>query len=164
MYQSYPTSDQPQQPQQQVQPPNTVLNAVKLMYAGAALSVLGIIISLVTIGSLKSDILRRAPNDTTTQVHNAEIVVIVAAVIGGLIAIGLWLWMAWANKRGRNWARIVSTVLFVIDTLELLVSLHRAHAVLALVFDLLVWLVGLGAIILLFNKQSSPFFKQSGPA
>jgi hypothetical protein len=164
MYQSYPTSDQPQQPQQQVQPPNTVLNAVRLMYAGAALSVLGVIISVVTISSLKSDILQRFPNYTTTQVHSAEVVGIVAAVVGGLIAIGLWLWMAWANKRGRNWARIVSAVLFVIDTLELLLSLHRAHAVLTLVFGLLVWLVGLGAIILLFNKESTPFFKQPGPA
>ena len=53
------------------------------------------------------------------QRHNAEIAAVVTAVIGALIAIGLWLWMAWANRRGRNWARIVSAVFFGINTLDL---------------------------------------------
>ena len=39
--------------------------------------------------------------------------------------IALWLWMARANGQGRNWARILSTVLFGLGTLEL----HRHHGV-----------------------------------
>ena len=42
--------------------------------------------------------------------------VIVAFV---LVLIALWLWMARAVGRGRNWARITSTVLFVLSTDEL---------------------------------------------
>jgi hypothetical protein len=49
MYAPYPTSGPAQKPEQ-IQPPRSVLNALKLMYAGAALEVLAVIIAVVTIG------------------------------------------------------------------------------------------------------------------
>lgn len=73
---------------------------------------------------------------------------------------GLWLWMAWANRRGHLWARIVAAVFFAINTLDLIFSFARIHAVGAVIVSVLVWLVGLWAIVLLFNKQSAPFFAQ----
>jgi hypothetical protein len=167
MYQPYPTSGPEQEPERvKPQPPNSVRNAIKLMYAGAALSALAVIITAVTIGSLKAVILARHPDYTVTQLHRAEVANVTAAVIGGLIAIGLWLWMAWANGRGHSWARVVSAVLFGINTLDLLLSLSlrhstaEAHATAAVIIGIVVWLVGLVAIVLLFNKQSSPFYKQ----
>lgn len=158
MYQSYPTSGQPQEPVRM--PPQTIQNAVKLMYAGAALSGVGLVINLVTIGSLKSAIKAADPRFTTTQVHAAETVAIAGAVVGGLIAIGLWLWMASANGRGRSWARIVATVLFAINTLDLLATVTRPHAATGLIFSLLIWLVGLGATVLIWNRESGAFYNQ----
>jgi hypothetical protein len=159
MYQPYPTSGQPQGPER-MQPPGSVLNAVRLMYGGAGLSALGIVITLVTIGSLKSAIETRDPNFTTTQLHAAEAVAVGGVIVGGLIAIGLWLWMAWANGKGRNWARILSSVFFGINTLDLLVSVAQPHAGISVVFSVIVWLVGLGAIWLIWSKQSAPFYRQ----
>ena len=46
--------------------------------------------------------------------------VITAWMIFGLVMIALWLWMARAVGRGRNWARILSTVLFGLATLQLI--------------------------------------------
>jgi len=143
-----------------MEPPGSVLNAVKLMYAGAALSGLGIVISLVTIGSLKSAIKAHDPNFTTTQLHAAEAVAIGSVVVGGLIAIGLWLWMAWANGKGRNWARILSSVFFGINTLDVLILLGQPHAVISVIFSVIVWLVGGGAILFIWSKQSAPFYHQ----
>jgi hypothetical protein len=159
MYQPYPTSGQPQEPER-VQQPQSVHNAVRLMYAGAALSTVGLILNLLTIGSLKSAIVKADPNFTTSQVHAAETVGIAGAVIGGLIAIGLWLWMAAANGKGRSWARIVATVLFAVNTLDLVAQIARPHAVTALIFSVLVWLVGLGATVLIWNRESAPFYSQ----
>ena len=159
MYEPYPASGPAQKPEQ-IQPPRSVLNAVKLMYAGAALEVLAVIIALVTIGSLKSAILARHRAYTTAQLHTAEAARTVPLVVGGLIAIGLWLWMAWANGKGRSWARIVSAVFFGINTLDLLISLLAVHAVATLIVGVVIWLVGLGAIVLLFSKESGPFYKQ----
>jgi len=159
MYQPYPSSS-PELPEQgPAEPPTSVRNAVRLMYAGAALSAIVVIVTLVTIASLKSGILAKHPNYTPTQRHNAEIAAVVTSVIGGLIAIGLWLWMAWANRRGRNWARIVAAVFFGINTLDLIVSFTQVHALAAVLVGVLVWLVGLGAIVFLFNRESAAYFK-----
>lgn len=159
MYQPYPTSGPAQEPEQ-IRPPRSVLNAVKLMYSGAALEVLAVIIAAVTIGSLKSAILGRHPAYTAAQLHSAEVARTVPLVIGGLIAIGLWLWMAWANGKGRSWARIVSAVFFGINTLDLLISLLQVHAVATLIIGVVIWLVGLGAIVLIFSKESGPFYNR----
>lgn len=159
MYQQYPTSGPAQEPEH-IRPPHSVLNAVKLMYTGAALEVLAVILAVVTIGSLKSAILARHPADTAAQLHSGEVARTVPLVIGGLIAIGLWLWMAWANDRGLSWARIVSAVFFGINTLDLLISLLQVHAIATLLIGVVIWLVGLGAIVLVYSKESGPFYKR----
>jgi len=171
MYQPYPpASGLPQQPPR-IQPPRSVLTAVKLMYAGAALSALLLVITLVTIGSLKAAIVARHPGYTAAQLHAAEIAGVAGAVIGGLIEIGLWLWMAWANGRGRGWARVVSAVFFGINTLTLIIlpflpadrlppSAGGVRSAATLIIAPLLWLVGLGVIVLIFSKRSGPFYKQ----
>jgi hypothetical protein len=130
------------------------------MYAGAALSAVVVIITLVTIGGLKSSILTSHPDYTAAQRHNAEVAAVTVAVLGGLVAIGLWLWMAWANGRGHGWARIVATVFFGINTLDLIVSVFRVHAAAALVVSGVVWLVGLVTVVLLFSTESTRFYRQ----
>jgi hypothetical protein len=84
-------------------------------------------------------------------------------VLVGVIAIGLWLWMARACAAGRNYARITGTVLFGLNSLFLLLSLARPHASLGLVFNVLVWLAGLGAVIMLWRRESAPWFSQPRP-
>jgi hypothetical protein len=157
MYQPYPTSGQMPEPRRPPAP-NSVQTAVKLMYAGAALSFLELILDLVSIGSVKTAIHKKFPNYTSTQLHAAEISYIVVAVIASVIAIGLWLWMARANAAGRNYARITGTVFFGLNTLFFLVSLARPHAGVGLVFSALVWLVGLAAVIMLWRRESGPYF------
>jgi hypothetical protein len=159
MYQPYPSGGQVPEPQPQ-QPPSSVLNAVKLMYVGAGLSALGLIIGLATIGSLKSAILKADPSFTASQVHATEAVAIGTEIVVGLIGIGLWLWMASANKAGKSWARITGTVFFGINTLFLLLAITRPHAGIGLIFDILVWLVGLGAVIMLWRSDSGIYFNR----
>ena len=161
MYEPYPVSESSQQVER-ARPPRTVLSAVRLMYAGAALDVVALIVALVTRGSLKSAILKAHPHYTSAQLHTAENVRTGILVIGALIAVGAWLWMAWANGRGRSWARGVSAVLFGIDTLGLLISLRAARAAATLIVGVVIWLVGLAVIVLIFNKSSGPFYRQAG--
>src|SRR6266581_2792783 len=159
MYQPYPSTGQPPEPQRP-RVPKSVQTAVKLMYAGAALSLIELIVGLTTIGSVKTAIRKAYPHYTSTQLHTAEVASIVLGVIVGLIAIGLWLWMARASGAGHNYARITGTVFFGLNTLFLLLSLARPHASLGLVFNVLVWLVGLGAVIMLWRKESAPYFSR----
>jgi hypothetical protein len=71
--------------------------------------------------------------------------------------------MARANQAGKNWARITATVFFGLDTLSLLAALRQAEPALSRTISLLTWLVGLGAVILLWQKISSAYFAASAP-
>jgi hypothetical protein len=161
MYEPYPVSEPPQQ-LERGRPSRTVLSAVRLMYAGAALEVVVLIIALVSRGSLKSAILQANPHDTAAQLHTAENFRAGILIIGALIAVGAWLWMAWANGSGRSWARGVSTALFVIGTLGLpTISLRTARNAATLTVGVVIWLVGLAVIVLIFNKDSGPFYRRA---
>ena len=98
--------------------------------------------------------------------------VITLWIVFGLVVIALWLWMARANGQGRNWARILSTVLFGLATLQLrgdftqpvsqagfgVTVLYYGGTVLFVA----AWLVGAAAVWLLWRPASSAFFKPQG--
>jgi len=157
-YQPYPGGTQMPEPATRPPVPQSITRAVQLMYAGAAASLIGIIIALTTLSSIKSQIISRNPSLTATQVNNAEHVAIGILIASGLIGAALWLWMAQSSKAGKNWARIVSTVLFAIDTLSVLAGAVTSAGP-ARIFSILVWLIGLGAIILLWRRSSTEYFK-----
>jgi len=158
MYQPYPPAGQPAGPQQPPAPA-PVLAAVKLMYVGAAISTVSLIVSLASIGGTKDAIRKARPSLTATQVNQLNTFIIALAVVSGVIGVGLWLWMARANGQGKNWARILSTVLFGLATLDLFGVLSQPKTLLGLVFPVLIWLVGLGAVVLLWRGESTEFFK-----
>ena len=161
MVQRYPSSGKSVEPERLPAPP-PVVNAVKLMYVGAAVSTVSLIISLADIGAVKTAIKKAKPSWTAAQVNQYDRFLITVAIVSGVIGIGLWLWMARANNQGKNWARILSTVLFCLATLDLIGVFSQPKTVLGLVFPLLTWLVGLGAVLLLWRPESSAFFKPPG--
>jgi len=158
MYQPYPSSGKPVEPERPPAP-QSVLNAVKLMYIGAAVSTVSLIISLIDISGTKAAIRKARPSLTAAQVNQLNTFIITLAIVSGVVGIALWLWMARANSQGRTWARILSTVLFALATLDLFGVLSQPKTVLGLVFPLLTWLVGGGAVFFLWRKDSSEFFK-----
>jgi hypothetical protein len=159
MYQPYPSGGKNMVSPERPPAPPSILKAVKLMYAGAAVSTVSLIVSLVSISSTKSQIYKDRPNLTVSQANHLELFIITLAVVSGLLGIGLWLWMAQKNGQGRNWARILSSVLFILATVDLYGVLSQPKTVIGLVFPVLTWLLGLGAIILLYRKESTAFFR-----
>lgn len=160
-YQPYPTGGAAEPEPQRPAPPTPVVQAVKLMYAGAIVSAISLIITLATVGSLKTAIHNADPTLTASKLHSAEVAAVAVAIIFGLIGIGLWLWMAYANKAGKNWARITATVFFGLDTLSVLTSFRQAEPVLSRLISVLIWLIGLGVIVLLYQRESSAYFGAS---
>ena len=157
MVQPYPSSGQAPEPVRP-EPPASVVMAVRLMYAGAVVSALSLIVGLVTVGSLRDSLHKAQPSLTTTELHNLQTVVIVGSIFIGLISIGLWVWMALMNKAGKSWARIIATVLFGLDTLFLLLGVVRAGAAAGTLVSIVTWLIGLGAVIFLWRRDSSEYF------
>lgn len=146
--------------------PQSVRIAVILMYVGAALSAVSLIISLALSGRIKSAVgtaARRVKTSkplTVSQIHSIENFYLALIVVVLLISIGLWLWMAWANGRGRGWARILSTVFFGFNTLWLVVSVGRTGG--PAIFIGIGWLIGLAALIFLWRRDTSQYIAQSG--
>jgi hypothetical protein len=161
MVQPYPSSGTPVEPERPPAP-QAVQNAVKLMYVGAAISTVTLVISLIIpltdIAGSKASIKKAHPSLTASQVNQAFNVGITLAIVSGVIGTVLWLWMAKANSQGRNWARIASTVFFAFATIDLIGTL-RTPSLFSVLFTALIWLVGLGAIVLLWRRENNDFYK-----
>jgi hypothetical protein len=136
----------------------TVRAAIRLMYAGAAVTSLSLIISIISLAFIgrSAATLRLAGRSQPLPVA------ISVGIVGGLVVIALWLWMARANSQGRNWARILSTVLFGLATPKLIGVFSEPQTVLGLIFWAPTWLAGLAAVWLLWRPDSSAFFKPQG--
>jgi hypothetical protein len=161
MYQPYPGGAQ--LPEMQRPPaPASVRSAVKVMYAGAVASLIGIVVDLTTLSATKRAIAQHFPKLTTSQVNGQASTFVAGWIAGGLIAAGLWIFIAQACKRGKNWARTTGTVLFGIATVQGAPSiLVVPAAALVKVFWLVIWLIGLAAVVYLWQGSSSAFF--AGP-
>ena len=140
----------------------TVRAAVRVMYAGAAVSTVNLVILLAFIDYVKAYHSVLGHQLTTAQVSQLDSPFVTLLVVSGLVPIALWLWMARENGQGRNWARSVSTVLFGLATLDLIGVFSEPKTALSLIFPVLTWVVGLGAIWLLWRPESTAFFKPQG--
>ncbi len=158
MYQPYPSAGQVPEPQLSPPPPGSVQNAVKLMYAGAVVSAIVFVIGLLTVGSTRTALKKAYPKYTAHQISTLVTFDVVVGIVVGLLSIGLWILLARASKQGKNWARITGTVLFGIDTLLILLSVGRLRSGIGILIDLIIWLIGLGAVVLLWRKESGAFF------
>jgi hypothetical protein len=155
----------------------TVRAAVRLMYAGAAVSTVNLIILLAVIGDVAASralLGHRLTAAQVSQLLSAPDVTLV--VVTSLIPIALWLWMARETGRGRAWACFLSTVLFGLATLSLsrfvpqrVVDVSFVPAVglsfvplLGPAIVVLTWLAGAAAVWLLWCPASTAFFRSAG--
>ncbi len=145
-------------------PPPSVQTAVKLMYAGAALSAISLVIGLASLSSVRHSIEVADPTASASAVNAGVDAITAIVVIIGLIGLALWLWMARANRAGKSWARITGTVFWGLDTLSLLASISAHGAAASDFLGALVWLAGLAAVVFLWKRESSAYFASpSGP-
>jgi hypothetical protein len=134
------------------------------MYVGAAVSLIGLIVNLTQLSSIKNALATHGRSMTPSQLNTAYHFEIVLLVVGSVIGAALWLWMARSCGSGKSWARIVSTVLFAIETITVLVNFARLSGGGASRFyGIIVWLVGLAAIVFLWQRQSSDYFRSAPP-
>jgi hypothetical protein len=149
----YPSTGEPARPLRPP-PPASVLTAARFMHAGAVGTAAYLIVALPFIGDIQGKMLGHRLTATP--------LIITLVILVGVAVIALWLWMARAAGQGRNWARMLSTVLFGLATLELISIFSGAQSVLGLFFWAPTWLVGLAAVWLLWRPASSAFFNPQG--
>ncbi|MET9485871.1 hypothetical protein [Nocardia sp. NPDC006630] len=148
----YPGGPTPGKP-----PPRSVTYAFYLMLTGATLTLVGLLYDVAHLTGVRERATRTAHGKLTDSQNDAIIAVAFAI---SLIFVALWIWMAFSNRAGKNWARITGTVLFGLSTLSILYSTIRGNETgIAAVITFLTWLVGLATVILLWIKESSAHFR-----
>jgi hypothetical protein len=157
MVQPYPHSDRiPEATRPPI--PASVRTATTIMYAGAAASVIAMIVDIATINATRNAFARHFPDLTTQQLTAQQIPLTVGWIIGGLLGATLWIVIARACRAGKNWGRVTGTVAFGVATVEVPGNLAVPEATAARIFFLLIWLIGLVAVIYLWRGDSRAFF------
>jgi hypothetical protein len=158
MYQPYPAGTQLPEPDKLPVPPQ-VKNAITAMYAGAAATIVGVIIEILTVSATKTAIEKRSPHLTASQVNSTQHVLIIGFVVSGLIAVAAWIFIARACRNGHAWARTTGTVLFGLATVDTVLSATAPVAGPVKAWWPVIWLAGLVAVIFLWQRASTAFFK-----
>jgi hypothetical protein len=137
--------------------PRAVRAAVTLMLAGAAAELAALLTTIATLGSVRAAVAAR----DTAAVH-AVLVHQVAVMAGAPVAVGLWLWLAWANGRGEDWARLVSVVCFSLMSLSVIGVLAQNAVALApanMIAATVVWILGLSSVALIFTPAAGRYYR-----
>jgi hypothetical protein len=143
--------------------PVTMRKAVRFMLAGAAITAVfalfDIIVTIVDKNSIDIDGKALSSSQLTTA--------IIFTIVSYVVYIMLWIIMARFNRAGMKWARIVASVLFAISTIQLYATIDSLHGgqvvtaaeVIVIIFTVLSWGVGVGAIAMLWRSDSTAFFQ-----
>ena len=137
--------------------PRTVFAAVRLMWVGAAAELAALITIIVTAGAVRSAVLHAPPPPVPGLLGH-----LIAVVAAAPIAIGVWLFLAWANSKGRDSARLASAASFCLLTLSLVGALVQgavAYAPADMIAAAVLWLVALGAVVLIFIPASNRYYR-----
>jgi hypothetical protein len=142
--------------------PESVRNAVRLMHAGAAYAAVYAIGVIVVASAI---IKKNTTATTTGSGHTTVAGVAALTVVLSLIEIAVWIGLAQACRSGKNWARVTGTVLFGLNTIGFLGVLANAHPGIGLtkVLTGIGWLIGLGAVVFLWQRPSGAFFRTAAP-
>ncbi len=141
--------------------PRAVRAAVTLMLTGAAAELAAVITIVMTAGAVRAAAAARDAARDAATLHAVTVHLIMDLASAPLV-IGLWLWLAWANGRGQDWARFVSAVCFELFTLCMLAILIQRAALFApadMAVVSLEWALGLVSVALIFTPQAWRYYR-----
>jgi len=151
----YPQPQRAGSPGATVPLPASMVTAVRLMYAGAAYA----LIWAIGVIAVSASIVKHYPLASVSGDHRLAGAVTLTILLCAA-DISLWLGIARACRRGSSGARVAGTVLFAVHTVGVLGVVTSSQAGLgpAKVLTLIGWLIGLGAVLALWQPPSSTFF------
>ena len=120
---------------------------------------------MATQSGIKAGLIARYPAYAHAIGHAVSVQVAVDEIVGPII-IAMWLWLAWTSSRGKQRGRVAFAVFFGLTSLSVLYALSDGslvYAPAAMGVGLGLWAIAAAAIMLIFNKASSPYFQRREP-
>jgi hypothetical protein len=149
--------------------PAPIQRAALFMFGGSIGSLaLGLYLILVTVTERSASL---AANNSTTGTKrltasqfNAEFTgIIVYDIVLALVCAALWAWMARMNQAGRKWARIASTVFFLIwtyYTYQTISDLSTWIVLGVLLIELAIWGLGAAALYSIWRPDATAYYNE----
>ena len=141
-------------------PPSTVVNAFRLILVQAALSLVNVVVTLLTVDSIKEQVRASSPTLDQAMIDAAAGVAVALAVVFGIIGIGVWILLAFKVRAGKNWARIVTFVFAGLGLLIGLASFAQPSSVFSHIVLLVAVAIDIALIVLLTRGPSAEFFRR----
>jgi hypothetical protein len=156
-YSAAPQYGQGTPPPVPADPPPSLALAVRLMYLGAVLSILDVVLLLTQRDALRSQLAKAGTS--ASALDAAVTVAVVSTIVVGLIGTGLWVLNAVFNARGAKWARVLSTVLGVLAVVTTLLSFTQPDTALNRALSVAQLLVAAAVVLLLWRPDSSRYYE-----
>lgn len=157
----FPASPEPEHRPAAAGPaPASVQTAVKLIWAGVAVSLLSSILSFIWLDDIVDQAIENAGAGMTLDRDAARTGAVIGIVFAFIIGVALAAMFAYFIGKGANWARIVYTVLGVLGLLFGLMGIGGQPAVL-LVLSLVGVVLTIATIVFLFRPDSNAYFKKA---
>ncbi len=144
--------------------PPAVTRAFVLMLTRAALSVVGLVVTVASRDSLRDRVEaqqrrqeQRLRRPSVLDVDQVVDVALVVGVVVGVLFLVFYVVLAFQVRRGRQWARVVTWVLAAFGVLGLLTHFVVSGTVLTHVVSTVSGLLDLAVIILLALRPTNAF-------
>jgi serine/threonine protein kinase len=141
--------------------PPAVRNAIWLMYAGLAVTVVDFVASLVVFGrySRAESLDRRLGHVVVAASESSMVGAMALALLADFLGFACWIWLAAAARRGRGWTRTAGVVLLgLYSVITLIVVFGTKRDPSAEFATIAVWALGLASMIPLWTTQAGEFF------
>jgi hypothetical protein len=142
--------------------PLSMQRASRFMFGGAAVTaVWGIFLVIVTAVNNEQLSTTGGTKASSGQILGGVIYDILITII----LVAAWILMARMNQRGRNWARIVSSVLFLLWSFETYLTVGSIDGSVLIIVNavivIVIWLAGFAALFSLWRPDSSDYFRSA---
>jgi hypothetical protein len=141
--------------------PLAVRNAARVMYLGAVASVIRAVVDFVTAGATKTAIEHKYPRLSAGTITTVTHIAVIGGAVAALIGAVLFVWIARACMRGKNWARITATVLCalgILGVLSTVLNLGAGRTGANLIMSSAIAGIGLVSILMLWQRGSNDYF------
>lgn len=143
--------------------PKSMVYAKYAMWAGAVVQLLSTVPSLFMRDQMR-EIAEDSLRDSGASYDQSAVDMAVNIGLGvglfmGILGAALWILMAFLTGKGKDWARIVATVLFGVFVVSFLCSFAQPNPPLTMVLNVVLLLIGAAAVFFLWRKDSTEWFK-----
>lgn len=139
--------------------PSTVRIAVLLMFVGALAALVGIVVTLTNADHIRQLFEDTVPKMTPDKIDNATTFAIVQQIVLNVLRAAVWVVLALFVRQGRQWARIVSTLVAVLGVVLILRGIGGTDEVGAMIAGWGQVVCGVVAVVLIWLPPSMPWFR-----